>query len=80
MSDPYQDHPNVSPGTDSVWSSRGGTTQWVAGSVGGGSSPAFTVTNPTTNTTLNETGYTLDQLAQVLGTVITALQARGIFG
>lgn len=33
MADPYQDHPNVAPVANSVWSSQGGATFWVAGSV-----------------------------------------------
>lgn len=37
MADPYQDHPDVSPGVDSIWSSVGGATMWVPGSANGGS-------------------------------------------
>lgn len=42
------------------------------------SMPTYTVTNPTTDRGLNVTGDTLPQVAQVLGTLIADLQARGL--
>lgn len=41
---------------------------------------AYTVTNPNTDRALNVTGDTLPQVAEVLGTVIADLQARGVLG
>jgi len=44
------------------------------------SPPTYTVTNPTTNRSLDETTGTLSDVAQVLGTLIQDLQAKGILG
>lgn len=43
-------------------------------------SPAYTVTNPTTDRALNVTGDTLAQVAAVLGTVIADLKLLGLLG
>lgn len=92
MADPYQDHPSNSPGVDSVWSSVGGSTLWVPGSVNGGSMPAVTsaVTRDTFGrvTAFTDDGgsYTLtyDSLTGLLKTVsngtVTRTISRDSFG
>lgn len=40
----------------------------------------YHVTNPTTNRSLNESGATLTQVAQVLGTLISDFKTKGILG
>jgi hypothetical protein len=42
MADPYQDHPDVAPAVNSVWSSSGGATLWLPAN--GGAQPAQAVT------------------------------------
>lgn len=40
----------------------------------------YTITNATTDRTLNADSYTMDELADILGTLINDLKARGIIG
>lgn len=56
---------------DGAFAFRGGTVAIPS---------TYTVTNPTVNRSINVTGITTGQVAQVLGTLISDLQARGILG
>jgi hypothetical protein len=60
----------------------GGKTTHKVGFYGnlGATQTAFTVTNHTDDRALNESADTLAQVANVLGTLINDLKAKGLFG
>jgi len=78
VSDPYQDHPSNPPstGVDSVWSSVGGATQWVANS---GSNPSvFDVTSGPYNAKVDgATDDTAAWTAALADAVAYALNGHG---
>lgn len=56
----------------------GGKLDWATAASGGTSSDQYTVSNVTTDRTLNGSSFTINELANVLGSLIQSLQGAGI--
>ncbi len=54
--------------------------RFLVGQMTGSLSAAYTVTNVTTDRTFNADAATLNELADVVGTLIADLKARGVIG
>lgn len=61
-----------------VLSTNGSAPIWVTAASGGGSPESYTVSNVTTQRTLNANDTSLDELADVLGSLITDMKAAGM--
>lgn len=71
--------PNMSGSSGKVLSTDGNQLRWVVAPSGGSTSPdAYAVSNLTTDRTFDADDTSLDELADVLGSLITSLQGAGI--
>lgn len=70
--------PSQSGQSGKVLSTDGNQPKWVAASSGGASSDAYTVSNVTTDREFDAIDTTVDELANVLGSLITSLKGAGI--
>lgn len=61
-----------------ILSNDGSKPTWIAASTGGSSSDTYTPTNVTTDRSFDATSTSMDELANVLGSLIASLQGAGI--